>query len=335
MKASKYPRLRSLTRKGKGGQVWVYFRYDMRGTGRPDVNLGTDYANALEKWHKLHNHLPMTIGRVQQAIDRWREQCLPQYSNADTRKSYAMQLRRLEAPFGQAGWHEITLPVLREYLDRRSSKTQGNRELAVLSIVWGKAKLWGMTELPWPAVGVQGWKNQENKRQIEVTDDLFNACYARADRLLRDAMDIATSTGMRITDVRTILLPVEGVLKFRARKTDKWAEFDLSQSPVLTALVERRLAMKSHSVMLLASDTGRQVSEAMLLARWHAAKAAAAKDHPKLARALSGLYLRDMRKRAADLAGDVGEASKLLQHSTTKLTADHYFTKPTKLRAVR
>jgi hypothetical protein len=47
------------------------------------------------------------------------------------------------------------------------------------------------------------------------------------------------------------------------------------------------------------------------------------------------MYLRDMRKRAADLAGDVSEASKLLQHSSTKLTETHYRTKATKLKAVR
>ena len=44
---------------------------------------------------------------------------------------------------------------------------------------------------------------------------------------------------------------------------------------------------------------------------------------------------RDMRKRASDLADDMESASKLLQHSSTKLTANHYRTKPTKLKAVR
>jgi hypothetical protein len=47
------------------------------------------------------------------------------------------------------------------------------------------------------------------------------------------------------------------------------------------------------------------------------------------------LYLRDLRKRGADLAPDMESASKLLQHSSLKLTSHHYRTKPTKLRAVR
>ena len=39
--------------------------------------------------------------------------------------------------------------------------------------------------------------------------------------------------------------------------------------------------------------------------------------------------------RAADLAEDIGEASKLLQHSSTALTARHYRTKGPELKAVR
>ena len=39
------------------------------------------------------------------------------------------------------------------------------------------------------------------------------------------------------------------------------------------------------------------------------------------------MYLRDMRSRAADLAGDIDEASKLLQHSSKALTRKHCRTK--------
>lgn len=335
MKKSKYPRFRSVTRKGRGGQVWVYYRYDMRGTGKPDIQLGADYAAAIAQWEKLHNHLPLTLGRVQEAIDRWRDRELLKYENVETCKSYERQLKNVEIAFGRMAWHEITLPVLRQYLDARSAKIQGNRELAVLSIVWSKARLWGMTQLHWPAAGVKGWKNEEQARQVEVTDELFAAVYAQADRILRDSMDIATSTGMRVTDVRTIRLPVDGVLRFKPSKTGKWAEFQVAQSPTLTALVERRLALKAHSVMLLASDTGRQVSARMLTARWDDARAKAAKAHPELAKAILALFNRDMRKRAADLADDLESASKLLQHSSTKLTSEHYRTKPQQLKAVR
>lgn len=315
--------------------MWVYYRYDMRPEGKPDIQLGTNYAAAIEQWQRLHNHLPLTVGRVQEAMDRWREHELPKYKNTETRKSYEKQLKRIEAAFGKTTWAEITLPDLRRYLDKRSAKTQGNRELSVLSILWGKARVWGMTALPWPAAGVKDWKNEEQARQIEVSDEIFSAIYEQADRILRDSMDIATATGMRITDVRTIRLPSNGKLRFRAEKTGKWAEFHVAESPVLTALVERRLSMKAHSVMLLTTNSGRQVSERMLTDRWNDARGKAAKAKPELADRILAMYNRDMRKRAADLADDLSEASKLLQHSNINLTKNHYRTKAEKLRAVR
>lgn len=46
----------------------------------------------------------------------------------------------------------------------------------------------------------------------------------------------------------------------------------------------------------------------------------AAKDCPEVA----GMYLRDMRKRAAQLSGSLEDASRLLQHSSTAVTRRHY-----------
>lgn len=335
MKKSKHPRFRSVTRKGRGGQVWTYFRFDMRSEGQPDIQLGKDYSEAIRRWEKLYNNEPLAVGTVQQAIDRWRKNELINYQNVETRRGYEKQLRKIETVFGNASWGEITLPALRQYLDQRSAKVQGNRELAVLCIIWGKARVWGMTYLPWPALGVKGWKNRENARQMEVTDEIFTAIYAKGDRLLRDAMDLATATGMRITDVRNISLPTNGVLRFQASKTKKWAEFLVAQSPVLSALVERRLALKAQSVMLLTTDSGRHVSERMLSDRWDNARRMAAEANPLIADRILATYNRDLRKRAADLAGDLETASRLLQHSSLKMTETHYRTKPQQLKAVR
>ena len=333
MKKTKHPKLRAKTYKGAGGQCWVYYIYDMRGTGKSDVRLGTDYAQALDMWNKLHNQIPLTIGRLGQAITRWRDECIPEYENKHTRSEYTRQLANIEAAMGQMAWHEVTLPVLCQYLDARTAKTQGNRELSVLSIVWNKARRWGMTGLPWPAAGVKDWKNAEHARAFEVTDALFSAVYEQADQLLRDCMDIASATGMRITDARTVRMPVDGKLRFKARKTGKWAYFDVSQSPVLTALIARRGTLDC--VTLLSTKTGRTASYPMLRSRFVEARDAAAIAHPELASELRAMILRDMRRRAADLAEDMESASALLQHSSMKLTERHYRSKAAKLKAVR
>jgi hypothetical protein len=333
MKKSKYPRLRTHVRKGANGQVWTSWWYDMRGTGKPDVPLGKDYPAALAQWNKLHNHLPLTVGRIQEAIDRWRDEVLPSYDNKGTRDQYTKNLRTIEAWCGSMAWHEVTLPMLRQYLRKRTAKIQGNREMAVLQIVWSFALMEGITGIAWPAAGVKGWKNEEKAREFEVTDDLFAAVYAHADEILRKCMDLATTTGMRLGDTITCRMPVDGKLRFKAGKTGKWDYFAVEKSPVLTDLMTRRGNVDS--VMVITTSTGRAVSLGMLRTRYDAARIAAAAANPKLAADIKAMFLRDMRKRAADLADDDADASKLLQHSSVSLTKKHYRTKGSELKAVR
>lgn len=341
---TKYPRLRTKVYKGQGGQAYVYYVYDMRPEGKPDVRLGKDHAKAIERWEQLHHKVPLTIGRLEEAFARFEERELPRYESAETRKGYAKNLRTLRPVFCAMAWDEVDLPTLRLYLDKRSAKTQGNREMSLLQIIWSKALMWGMTRQPWPAQGVKGWKNTEQAREQPVTAAMFAAVYAEADQVLRDAMDIASATGMRITDARTVRMPVDGLITHRASKTKakgkSAAAFTVADSPVLSALVARREAMRAHSVMLLSTPTGRQVSYAMLRTRWEDARDRAAlkaeqSQNPELAALIRAMYLRDMRSLAADLADDLAEASKLLQHSSQALTARHYRTRATKLRAVR
>lgn len=339
-KLTKYPRLRTKVYKGRGGQAYVYYVYDMRPEGKPDIRLGKDHAAAVQMWEQLRNHIPLTIGRLEEAFARWERDELPRYDNAETRRSYAKQLKTLRPVFGGMAWDEVDLPALRLYLDKRSAKIQGNREMSLLQIVWGKALLWGMTRQPWPAQGVKNWKNTERAREFEVTGPMFAAVYAEADQVLRDCMDIASATGLRITDARTVRMPVDGVITHRASKTRKAAKFIVADSPVLTALVARREAMKAHCVMLLTTHTGRAVTYRMLRDRWDNARDKAALKLEQAGQIDDGqrvraMYLRDMRSLAADLASDITEASKLLQHSSEAVTQKHYRTKATTLRAVR
>jgi integrase len=329
---NKHPRLRTRTYKAKSGQVHAYYFYDRRSEGLPEVALGKDYDRAIQEWRRLHEHLPQTRGTIQEAIDAWKLEVLPTYTG-ETLKGYAKNLRQLEPVFGKASWIEVTFPALKQYLRKRTAKTQGNREMSLLQIIWHFALGEGMTTSPWPAAGIRGWKNQENAREFEVTDELFNAVYEQADQVLKDAMDIATATGMRLGDVRRVPMPTDGKLKFRSHKTGKQAFFDVAESQVLTDLVARR--GQKDCTMLLCTSTGRAVSASMLRARYEEARKAAATANPKLADGIKAMYLRDTRKRAADLADDMDAASALLQHSSTKITATHYRTKATKLKSVR
>jgi hypothetical protein len=339
-KTSLYPRLRAHVRKGKGGQRWTYWYYDMRPDGKPDIPLGRDHAAALARWDELHNQRPAQVGRIVEATKLWRARVLPTYTNAETRRSYGRQLDRVEAWCGQMTWEEMTLPLMRQYLRKRTGKTQANREMSVLSIVWSYARMEGLTGLAWPAAGVKDWKNEEHARDFEVTDQLFAAVYAHGDQVLRDCMDIASATGMRLTDTRTILLPPGDTLRLKASKTGKLADFLLSLSEVLPEVIARRRAQRAEHLMLLSTPSGRPVTARMLRTRWDTAREAAATAATKagnedLAQQIRAMYLRDMRKLASDLAPSLGDASRLLQHSSEQVTQKHYRKAVAQLRPVR
>jgi len=339
---NKYPRLRHHSRKRASGRVALYYFYDMRGMGGPDVPLGTDYGEALKKWDELHNRKPRIAGTLEEAFGQWEKDVLPTYTNKGTRDMYTRNLRHIRPAFGRSTWEAITFPHLKQYLKKRSAKTIGNREMSLLSIIWNYARGEGLTTLPWPAAGMErsGWKNKEHARRFEVTDSLFDAVYEKADQILKDCMDIATATGMRLTDVRTIAMPATGRLRFQANKTDKPAYFTVSRSPVLSAILTRREAAKATHTMFLSTPTGKPVTYAMLRDRWDTARKSAAKkadDEGKteLAASIRAMFLRDMRKRASDMAETLEQASELLQHSSVAVTRKHYRTKVSELKAVR
>lgn len=336
---NKHPRLRRHIRRRRDGSVKTYWFYDMRPEGKPDVPLGRDYEEAVKQWRELHEHKPRIAGTLMEAFEGWEKECLPAYENAGTRRTYATNLRRLKPVFGPSTWDRVTLPHLKSYLKARTAKTQANREMALLSIVWNWARLEGLHELPWPAAGMEKsrWKNKETPRRFEVTDAVFAAVYEAAEPTLRDAMDLATATGLRLTDCRTVLMPTGDELALRASKTGKMVSFDMKESAVLTGLVERRRLLKADHLMLLSTPAGKPVSATMLRDRYDAARERAAQrpENAAIADQIRAMYLRDCRKRAADLAGDSQEASTLLQHSSVALTEKHYRTKAVKLKPVR
>lgn len=325
-KRSKYPGLRSHSWRTAGGEVRTAYYFDRRASGERDLPLGTDYAAALAKWHEITQDRPLHAGTLREAFDSWERGALPHYRQT-TRRDYALSLAQLRPVFEAARWDDVTLPLLKGYLRRRTAKTRANRELAVLSIIWRWAQTEGLTTAQWPAAGLERsrWKNPEKARQFEVTPAIFAAVYAEADQVLRDAMDIASATGLRLTDVVTVGMPADGVLRGQASKTGKRFALDVASSPVLSALLDRRRAYRVAHTMLLSTPT-RSVTLRMLSERWTLARdrAASKPENRAIAADLRRVILRDMRKMAAGLALTLDDAADLLQHDDRRLTAKHY-----------
>lgn len=100
-KRSKHPRLRVHIKRGKAGQVWTSYWFDNRGTGQPDVPLGTDYDAALLRWADLRQGALRITGTVEEAMRRYERDVLPSLK-AETAKGYTKSLRRIRPVFGPA-----------------------------------------------------------------------------------------------------------------------------------------------------------------------------------------------------------------------------------------
>lgn len=325
-KRIKYPGLRSHSWKTAGGEKRTAYYFESPKSGkRHEEPLGTDYAQALIRWHELAFDRPREAGTLKEAFDAWEREVLPGYEKPSTRRDYLLSLTQLRASMSSARWEDIGFPDLKEYLRTRTAKTRANRELAVLQLVWNWAR--GvrppLTTLPYPAAGMakSKWKNKEHAREVEWTPAMFAALYEAAEPALRDCMDVMSAAGLRVRDVlKAQLTDIRGdALVFRASKTDKRGDIELPLSPVLKALIERRKASKAPHFKLLTRGNV-EVTERWLMDAWARARAKAAKDCPEV----SGLILRDVRKYAAQLAPSLAEAQALMQHGSAATTQRHY-----------
>lgn len=240
-----YPRLRIRIRRRKSGKVVVYYFYDATAAGGGEIALGADYDWAVAQWKEINARgtaQPTIAGTLEEAFSRWEAEVLPEYKSAETKRGYAKSLRMMRPAFANATWDKVDLPTIKAYLKKRTAKTQGNREMALLSIVWNWSRGEGLTTLPWPAAGMERsrWKNKERARKIKVQDAVYDAIYAEAPQHIRDCMDLGSATGMRLTDCITVLMPRGQILTLEANKTGKEAEWDLNLSQVLPGLVARR-----------------------------------------------------------------------------------------------
>lgn len=165
-------------------------------------------------------------------------------------------------------------------------------------VMWNWAKIEGLHRSVWPVAGMERakWKNREQARRYTVTNEVFEAIYAEAEPMLRDCMDLASATRIRLTDCRTVTMPAGDLLRLEANKTGKDADFDHSLSQVLPELIARRRALKA-LLMLLSMPDGKVVTEAKLRGAYDRARVEAAKKAASKARRRSPRTSRHVAAR--------------------------------------
>ena len=319
------PRMLRRTKKLKSGAVWVGYYYNGHENGkRKEIPLGADLAEAKKKWAELEGK-PVTRDNLMGSIfDRYEKDIIPGKAFL-TQRGNRSCLNRLRKSFSGAPIDSLTPQHIARYRDARTSKSNANREIALLSHVFNMAREWGYTAKENPVRGVR--KNKEAPRDYYVEKDVWDAVYSHASEELKDAMDIAYLTGQRPSDVLKISLTDirNGELEIVQKKTSKKLRIVLEGSEL--GAVINRIKSRGGKVMqmrLVATPSGSHITMPMLHRRFRSAKDAAATSHPEIADKIQQFQFRDIRPMAATDIPDLEKASKLLGHTKQELTKRVY-----------
>lgn len=183
----------------------------LKSLGVPFSVDGTGYAVVL--WSALENSIqqkteqiasPVTGYTFAMLVDRYKREVLPGKA-ARTQADNLRELDKLSEYFGVrfAVIDEIKPLDVRQFMNWRvkggKGQVRANRDKALLSHMWNKAREWGYTNLPNPCAGIKGYR--EKGRDVYVENDTYYKVWDKADEPTRDAMDLAYLTGQRPADV--------------------------------------------------------------------------------------------------------------------------------------
>lgn len=296
----------------KKGRTW----YHVSGA-KPRVwrKLSTDRAEALRLWAQLEGVREDDAGRTLTVIARRYVREVYPTKAVRTRKDNDKELAQLLRVFGHMPIDSILPMHIREYLDVRgqTAKVRANREKALFSHIFNKAREWGYTAAQNPCQGVKGFR--EAGRDRYVTDEEFARVKASAHHTVADAMDLALLTGQRPADVLKLRRSDlrDGALWIVQNKTG--ARLGIEVTGELAALLDRINARPKRAIspFLVQDDDGQPLSQLALRSRFDKARKAAGVS----------FQFRDLRAKAATDTGDLAHSQKLLAHKNREMT-EHY-----------
>lgn len=294
------------------GNVW----YHVSGTlPRVWTRLADDRAEALRLWAMREGVREDDSTKLFSVIaKRYVREVYPTKA-VRTRRDNDKELAQLLKVFGHMPIDVIAPMHIREYMDIRGqeAKVRANREKALFSHIFNKAREWGYTSVTNPCMGVKGFK--ETGRTRYVTDEEFERVKAHAHYALVDAMDLALLTGQRPADVLKLKREDihDGALHIIQNKTA--ARLAIEVTGELASVLDRitQRPRVRYSAFLVQDDNGQPLSQLALRSRFDKARQLAGVE----------FQFRDIRAKAATDTGDLAHSQKLLAHKNREMT-EHY-----------
>jgi integrase len=294
------------------GRVWYHVSGSLP---RVWTKLSDDRAEALRLWAQREGVKEDDSTKLFSVVARRYVREVFPTKAYQTRRDNDKELANLLRVFGHMPVDAIAPMHIREYMDIRGqvAKVRANREKALFSHMFNKAREWGYTSVPNPCQGVKGFK--ETGRSRYITDAEFDLVKAQAHFTVVDAMDLALMTGQRPADVlklkRTDIR--DGALWIVQNKTG--ARLGIELVGELASIVNRIDARprKAISPFLIQDENGQPLTNGALRSRFNKARTLAKVD----------FQFRDIRGKAATDTGNLAHSQKLLGHKNRDMT-EHY-----------
>ena len=282
-------------------------------SGEKWVRLSDNFAEALKLWQDFEG-TRIVGSTVSHAIDRYLLEVLPTKAER-TQADYQRHAVKVREVFGDCHLDSVRSSDIAMYLDRRSAKAQGNREVAMLSSVYSSAMRWGWVDVN-PCRGVR--RNTEKRRTRAITDVEIAKVRTAAGPQIQCIMDIVLLTALRKSDALKIRLAdysKDSGLRVEIGKTGQTVVYSWTES--LDAAWERakRLRRRVGSLYLFANRKGQQYTVSGFDSNWQRVIARAG---------VEDFRFHDLRAYAltkAEQQRGMDYARRLAVHSDTSTTA--------------
>ncbi|KXS55164.1 MAG: Phage integrase family protein [Marinobacter sp. T13-3] len=279
------------------------------------IKLGTEKKEALKRYAELMGNLSEESG-MSKLFNRYEAEVIPGKAPR-TQKDNLKELKQLRAVFHKMHPAEVTTMHCQQYLDIRgkSSKTQANHEIALLSHIFRKAMQWGVVDRN-PVKGVEKHKIKARDRYVE--DWELDEFLKEATPFIKAWVDVKLMTGLRQGDLLALPLNAlrEDGIAIKSRKTGR--KGFIPWSPALRKAINELKACNPKQGMTLVCDrSGKPLSESAFQNRWRAVM----NDALEKAELSERFTEHDLRaKHATDVDEAGGDATANLLHDDKRTT---------------
>ena len=180
------------------------------------------------------------------------------------------EIKNLKQAFGKMRPEHIKPKHVYAYMDARGAKakTRANREKSLLSSIFSYLIRWGVVEDN-PCKNVKGFQEKARNRYVE--DWEYEAVLSLASPVLRAAMEIAATTGMRQGDILKLKYNdlTENGVPVTQNKTGKKQIFEWT--PALKEAIQSAKQHPRHAdslIYIIANERGQQYTSEGFKCNW-------------------------------------------------------------------